>query len=94
MIILQIEHQVVSFDGWKRAFDSDPLGRKVAGVKQYRVYRPADDDNYVVIDLGFDDFEQAELMLSSLKNLWKKVDGTVMINPSTRFLRLSESVEF
>lgn len=93
MIILQIEHKVRSFDGWKKAFDSDPVGRKEAGVKLYRVYRPADDTNYVIVDLLFDDIEKAELMLSSLKNLWKKVEGTVMMNPSTRILHVTESVE-
>jgi hypothetical protein len=93
MIVLQIEHKVASFDGWKKAFDSDPVGRKKAGVKKYRVYRPADDTNYVIVDLLFDDIEKAELMLSSLKNLWKKVEGTVMMNPSTRILNLTESVE-
>lgn len=93
MIILQIEHKVPSFDGWKKAFDSDPVGRKKAGVKLYRVYQPTDDPNYVIIDLLFDDIEKAELMLASLKNLWNKVEGTVMMNPATRILRLSESVE-
>ena len=93
MIVLQIEHKVASFDGWKKAFDSDPVGRKKAGVKKYKVYRPADDNNYVIVDLLFDDIEKAELMLSSLKNIWIKVEGTVMMNPSTRILQLTESVE-
>lgn len=32
MTILRIEHGVPSFEGWKKAFDSDPVNRKKMGV--------------------------------------------------------------
>jgi hypothetical protein len=67
--ILQIEHKVRSFDGWKKAFHSDPVGRKKPGVKLYRAFRPAGDTNYAIVCVLFDDIEKAELMLSSLKYL-------------------------
>ena len=28
MYILQIEHPVPNYEGWKKAFDSDPVNRK------------------------------------------------------------------
>jgi hypothetical protein len=31
MPILRIEHAVPDFNGWKRAFDSDPVDRKGSG---------------------------------------------------------------
>ena len=35
--VLYIEHAVRDFDAWKRAFDSDPVGREQNGVRRYRV---------------------------------------------------------
>jgi hypothetical protein len=34
MVILGIEHSVPNFDGWKQAFDSDPVGQKKSGVRR------------------------------------------------------------
>jgi len=34
MHILRIEHPVPNFDAWKKAFDSDPLGREQSGVRR------------------------------------------------------------
>jgi len=93
MPILQIEHKVPSYDGWKKAFDNDPVGREKAGVKKFQVFRPTDDPNYVIINLYFETNEEAEKMHSSLKILWGKVEGTVMTGPKTRMLDLVESVE-
>ena len=38
--MLRIEHLVLNFDGWKKAFDSDPVGREKSGVRRYQVLRP------------------------------------------------------
>jgi hypothetical protein len=54
MPILRIEHPVPDFDGWKTAFDNDPVGRKQSGVRRYQILRAIDDPNYVMIDLEFD----------------------------------------
>lgn len=94
MTILQIEHKVPNFDGWKRAFDSDPIGRKKSGVKRYRIYRPTEDPNYVIIDLEFDNLTDAQGALAALRILWGKVEGTLMVNPQTRMLDIIESVEY
>jgi hypothetical protein len=90
MIILQIEHKVPNFDGWKRAFESDPINRKKSGVRSYRVFRPVDDPNYVIIDLEFDNLKEAEDTLDSLRTLWEEVEGKVMMKPQTRILDLVE----
>jgi cytidylate kinase len=54
MFIVQIEHPVPNFDAWKKAFDSDPVGRERSGVRRYKVLRPIDNPNYSMIDLEFD----------------------------------------
>ena len=93
MTVLRIEHKVPSFDGWKKAFDSDPLGRKQSGVLRYRIFRPSDDPNYVIIDLEFDELNKAEATLARLRKLWTQVEGKVMVNPQTRILSMVESIE-
>ena len=94
MTILQIEHKVQNFDDWKKAFDSDPIDRKNSGVKKYRVYRPTDDSEYVIVDLEFDDFIHATKALRALNVLWGNIEGKVIFNPHTRILDLVESREY
>jgi hypothetical protein len=91
MVILQIEHQVPNFEGWKKAFENDPVNRKKAGVLRYKILQPTDNPNYVVIDLEFDHLKDAEDMYAALKNLWKKVDGKIILEPKIRILNLIES---
>ena len=93
MIILQIEHEVPNFEGWKKAFENDPIDRKKAGVRRYKVFQRMDNPNYVVIDLEFDHVEDAEKTLIALKTLWKRIDGKIVVNPQIRILKLTESKE-
>ena len=93
MIVLQVEHNVSSYDGWKKAFDSDPIGRKRSGVRRYHVYQSVEDPKYVVIDLYFDNLEDSVAALKSIQELWSKVQGTVMVNPKARMLNIKETVE-
>jgi hypothetical protein len=94
MHILRIEHRVPDFDGWKEAFDSDPIGRKQSGVRRYRVLRPIDDPNYVMIDLEFDSLNEAEAVRAALQGLWGRVEGQVMADPRVRIVESVESVEY
>jgi hypothetical protein len=94
MVILQIEHQVPSFEGWKQAFDNDPIGRQRSGVRRYRILRPVDDPNFAMIELEFDDLSGAEAMLAALRNMWRQVEGTIMNSPQTRIVELVESMEY
>jgi hypothetical protein len=93
MYILRIEHAVPSFEGWKEAFDSDPVGRQRAGVRRYMILRPTDDDHYVMIDLEFDSEGEAEAMLANLRALWGRVEGTVMSNGQARIVEPVEVME-
>jgi hypothetical protein len=93
MIVLQIEHPVPDFDSWKKAFDSDPLDRKQSGVERYRVFNAIDDPNYVIIELEFDNLEEAESMHESLKKLWARVDGKLINNPKSRIMESVEVIE-
>jgi hypothetical protein len=93
MIILRIEHKVPNYEGWKKAFDDDPINRKQSGVLRYRILRPTDDPNYVIVDLEFENLANAESTLTALHKLWSKVEGKVMVNPQTRMLNLVESTD-
>ncbi len=93
MAILRIEHAVPNYEGWKQAFDSDPVNRKRSGVRRYRVLRSMDDPNYVLIDLEFDTKEEAEALLAAMRQVWERVQGSVMVNPQARIVEVVESVE-
>jgi len=94
MYVLRIEHPVPSYEGWRVAFDSDPVGRERLGVRRYQVLRPADDPNYIMIDLEFDSKGEAETFLAALRELWGRVEGTVLRNPQARIVEKIESKEF
>jgi hypothetical protein len=91
MFIVQIEHPVPSFEGWKQAFDSDPIGRERSGVRRYRVMRPVDDPNFAIIELEFDDLGEAETVLNALRQLWRRVEGTVMSDEKYRIVEMVEA---
>lgn len=93
MIVLQIEHPVPSFDAWKEAFDSDPIDRERSGVRRYRILRPIDDPNYTMVDLEFESLSEAEACLTALRDLWSRVEGTVMARPRARIVEAVESKE-
>jgi hypothetical protein len=95
MPILQIEHAVRDYDAWKQAFDSDPVGRERGGVRRYRVLRPTDDPNYIVVDLEFDSATEAEAFRSALRNLWGRVGSDLGLeNPRARIVETVESKEY
>jgi hypothetical protein len=90
MYVLRIEHPIADYAGWKRAFDSDPVGRERSGVRRYRILRPVDDPKYVMIDLEFDTQAEAEGLLDAMRAVWGRVEGTIMSNAKAR---ITEAVE-
>lgn len=94
MYMLRIEHPVPNYDGWKKAFDSDPVGREKSGVRRYRILRAVDDSNYVIIDLEFDTVSQAEALLAAMRNVWGRVEGKIMTNPQSRIAEAVEIKEY
>jgi hypothetical protein len=93
MVILQIEHPVLNFEAWQKAFDSDPVNRKQAGVRRYRVLRPVDNPNYTIIELEFDSADRAEGLLAALREMWRGVQGTIIGNPQVRIVEVMENKE-
>lgn len=91
MYILRIEHPVPDFEGWKQAFDSDPVGREKSGVRRYQVLRPIDNANYILIDLEFDTASQAEALLAAMRVVWGRVEGTIILNPQARIVEVVET---
>jgi hypothetical protein len=89
MHVLRVEHGVRDFDAWKKAFDSDPIGREAGGVRRYRILRAEDDPNHALIDLEFDDAAAAETFLGALRELWGRVEG--LNSPSGRIAEVVES---
>lgn len=93
MTILHIEHPVPNYDGWKKAFDSDPMNRKQSGVVRYRVYRAVQEPNHVAIDLEFAELAAAEKMLKGLQMMWQKVEGSIMNGPEARIFDVIETID-
>jgi hypothetical protein len=91
MYMLRIEHRIPNYEGWKQAFESDPVGREKLGVRRYQILRPLDDPNYVMIDLEFDTASQAEALLAAMRVVWGRVEGTIMMNPQARIVEAMES---
>jgi hypothetical protein len=94
MYILRIEHPVPDYEGWKKAFESDPVGREKSGVRRYRILRPEDDAKYVMIDLEFDTLTQAEALLAAMRIVWGQVEGKIITGPRARIVRVLESREY
>jgi hypothetical protein len=90
MYVLRIEHPVMDFDGWKRAFDSDPVGREQSGVRRYVISRLVEDPKYVMIDLEFDTPGQAEALLGAMREVWGRVQGQIIMNPQARIVEAVE----
>ena len=94
MSVLRIEHVVGDFDAWKRAFDSDPVGRQRSGVRRYRVLRPINDPQYVMIDLEFDTPEQAQVLLDAMRAIWAGPGRAIVSDPQARIAEQVETKEY
>jgi hypothetical protein len=91
MVLLRIQHSVPNFESWKRAFESDPMDRKAAGVRRYHIYRSVADPNFVMIDLEFESVAAAERLLERLRQLWAGAGGAVMRNPEASIVETVDS---
>lgn len=94
MPVLRIEHSITDFDTWKSAFDRFASARASADVRGHRIHRPLDDSSYVMIDLDFDEVEEAERFLAFLKaQVWSSPEASPALDgtPSTRIIALEEA---
>jgi hypothetical protein len=90
MATLHIEHPITEFDIWRSAFERFSAARADGGVLAVRVYRPVDDDRYVLIDLDFATVEQAERFHQFLRNrIWSTPGNAPGLagSPVTRILQ-------
>lgn len=90
MHVLRIEHPTADYDGWKVAFDSDPVGRVAMGVRRYQVLRAADDPTFVCIELTFDTADEAAALLAAMRRVWSRITGTVIFDPRARMFEIAE----
>ncbi|HUP28140.1 MAG TPA: hypothetical protein VM409_06865, partial [Chloroflexia bacterium] len=87
-------HPVPSYEGWKAAFDSDPVGRERSGVRRYQVARSVEDPNYVLIDLEFSGRGEADAFLAAMREVWGRVQGSIIMSPQARIIEVVESREY
>lgn len=96
MITLHIEHPIRDFSTWKAAFDRDPAGRERSGVRGYRILRPIDDPNYVIIDLDFDSAGAAAAFLDVMREIWRSPEAAPALGggPQARIVEPAEIMEY
>jgi hypothetical protein len=90
MITLRIEHKIANYEGWKKAFDSDPINRKQSGVKRYRIYRPIDDPKFIIIDLDFDKLDLAQAAEKALLRIFPNIEGRIIFGVQTKIMNMDE----
>lgn len=90
MAVLHIENPVANFDAWRQAFDRDPIDRAGMGVRRDRIMHPVDDERYVIVHLEFDTEAEANISLDALRGLWSQVQGSLIMEPTVRILRVVE----
>lgn len=93
MTIIRIANTVRDYDAWKAMFDTDPLDRKGSGVRGYTIARATDNPDAVVIDLELETTEQAEAMLASLHEMWKRLGDVFVDAPTGRIFEVAEEKE-
>lgn len=94
MIILHIEHSVADFDKWKASFATFEDFRQQSGVCRYQISRPVDNPNFAMIDLEFNSLAEAEALLEGVKQVWGRVNGTLINNPQWWFCEVVHVQEF
>ena len=96
MSVLQIEHPVRDFETWKSAFDGSQERREAGRVRRYQVYRPVDDPNYIVVDLAFDNRDEAEAFKLGLEEMWRSSPAARVLGgiPRARIVDIVDSKQY
>ena len=92
-----MEVEVRDYDTWRDAFAQDAGGRQRNGARRYRIYRPVDDAQKVMIDLDFDTAAEASSFLAIMqRDVWPSADkAPAKIGaPRTAILDMVESEEY
>ena len=97
MHVLQIEHPIRDFETWKAAFDRSSDKRRHSGVRRHQIFQPADDENYVVLDLEFESEGEAEAYLEWLqREVWSSREASPALagGPQTRIVKVMETQQY
>ena len=97
MHVLQVEHPIRDFDTWKAASDCFSDKRRQSGVRRHQIFQPADDPNYVVLDLEFESEDEAEAFLGWLgREVWSSREASPALagDPQTHIAKVMESQEY
>jgi hypothetical protein len=94
MTTLRIEHAIHDYDVWKQAFDRFAGARANAGVLDFAIRLPRDDEHYLMLDLEFDNADRAEAFAAFLReSVWSSPESSPGLagKPQTRILELQVS---
>ena len=94
MYVLNFWHTVPDYAGWKKIFDSDPLGREASGVRRYTLTRPVDDAATVVGELEFDGRDEADAFAVRLREVWQGLGRDVVADAGLRITEILERKDF
>jgi hypothetical protein len=97
MTTLRIDLQVKDYDMWRTAFGKDAGGRGRHGAQRHRIFRAADDDHAVSLDIDFPTLTEAERFLTVLRTqVWPSPDkAPAKIGaPRARIIDMVEAAEY
>ena len=69
MPTLHIEHEITDLPTWLGAFNRFGDARREAGVVAQRISQPVDDDQYIYVQLDFDELAKAQGFKDFLENV-------------------------
>lgn len=93
MTTLRLEFKVRDYDMWREAFARDSGGRQEAGMLRYRIFRPLDDAQRVMIDADFENPDKAEGFLQIMRTKVWPDPKKAPAKEGTADVRLVEMVE-
>jgi hypothetical protein len=91
MTTLRIEHAITDYQLWRKAFDGFAEARAQAGVRSFAIRLPADDPQYLMLDLEFDSAGPAQAFADFLmQHVWSSPASSPGLAglPQTRILDL------
>jgi hypothetical protein len=97
MATLRIDLEVKDYDLWRTAFGKDAGGRERHGASSHRIFRAADDQHRVSLDIDFPTVEKAEQFLTVLSTqVWPDPKKAPALTgaPSARIVEMTEAEEY
>jgi PhoPQ-activated pathogenicity-related protein len=95
MTTLHIEHAITDFPRWNAAFERFADFRAQSGVRAQQLQQPVDDPHYIVIDLDFDNPDDAHRFLAFLQaKVWSSPENSPALvgTPQTKILETAPAL--